>query len=209
EPGVFEPLRDTLLVHDRYMHLADLASYLEADRQLRALYANPDAWARKAILNVASSGKFSSDRTVSEYAAEIWHVAACPVPGSSPGWSRTPRNRRSSLRWAASPPRDRFSSTSRDLSASTTSASPTFPTPANASASAPVAIAARRSAARSPRSISRRSRRRSATTGARTETTDRCTSARERTACRRRPRGPLSESWPQTTWTPTPNSTAA
>ena len=80
EPGVFEPLRDTLLVHDRYMHLADLASYLEADRQLRALYANPDAWARKAILNVASSGKFSSDRTISEYAADIWHVAACPVP---------------------------------------------------------------------------------------------------------------------------------
>ena len=79
EPGVFEPLRDTLLVHDRYMHLADLASYLEADRKLRALYADPDAWARKAILNVASSGKFSSDRTVSEYAADIWHVAACPV----------------------------------------------------------------------------------------------------------------------------------
>jgi glycogen phosphorylase len=80
ESGVFEPLRDTLLVHDRYMHLADLASYLEADRKLRALYADPDGWARKAILNVASSGKFSSDRTISEYAADIWHVAACPVP---------------------------------------------------------------------------------------------------------------------------------
>jgi len=80
EPGVFDPLRDTLLVHDRYMHLADLAAYLEADRKLRALYADPDGWARKAILNVASSGKFSSDRTIAEYAADIWHVAPCPVP---------------------------------------------------------------------------------------------------------------------------------
>jgi glycogen phosphorylase len=80
EPGVFTPLRDTLLTHgDHYMHLADLASYLEADANLRTLYANQDAWARKAILNVASSGKFSSDRTIAEYAADIWHVKPCPV----------------------------------------------------------------------------------------------------------------------------------
>jgi len=81
EPGVFEPLRDTLLTHgDHYMHLADLKSYLEADQRLLELYANPDAWARKAILNVAGSGKFSSDRTISEYAADIWGVKPCPVP---------------------------------------------------------------------------------------------------------------------------------
>ena len=81
EPGVFEPLRDTLLTAgDHYMHLADLKSYLEADERLRALYANPDEWARKAILNVAGSGKFSSDRTIAEYANEIWNVQACPVP---------------------------------------------------------------------------------------------------------------------------------
>jgi glycogen phosphorylase len=80
EPGAFEPLRDTLLTHDNYMHLADLASYLEADRALCDLYADPDAWARKAILNVASSGKFSSDRTIAEYAAGIWRVSPCPVP---------------------------------------------------------------------------------------------------------------------------------
>ncbi len=79
EPGVFAPLRDTLLTRDYYMHLADLASYLEADRDLCGLYADPDTWARKAILNVASSGKFSSDRTIAEYAADIWHVDACPV----------------------------------------------------------------------------------------------------------------------------------
>jgi starch phosphorylase len=80
EPGVFAPLRDTLLTRDHYMHLADLGSYLEADRRLCALYADPEAWARKAILNVASSGKFSSDRTIAEYAADIWHVKPCPVP---------------------------------------------------------------------------------------------------------------------------------
>jgi glycogen phosphorylase len=80
ERGVFEPLRDTLLTHDHYMHLADLASYLEADRDLCALYADPHAWARRAILNVASSGNFSSDRTISEYAADIWRATPCRVP---------------------------------------------------------------------------------------------------------------------------------
>jgi len=80
EPGVFAPLRDTLLTNgDHYMHLADLKAYLEADRRLVELYADPDAWARKAILNVAGSGKFSSDRTIAEYAASIWNVEPCPV----------------------------------------------------------------------------------------------------------------------------------
>ena len=62
------------------MHLADLKSYIEAQERLGALYADQDAWARKAILNVAGSGKFSSDRTIAEYAAGIWKVAPCPVP---------------------------------------------------------------------------------------------------------------------------------
>ena len=43
------------------------------------LYGDPQAWARKAILNVASSGKFSSDRTIAEYAPQIWNVKPCPV----------------------------------------------------------------------------------------------------------------------------------
>jgi starch phosphorylase len=80
ESGIFAPLRDTLLTNgDHYMHLADLRSYLEADQKLIDLYAAPDAWARKAILNVAGSGKFSSDRTIAEYAASIWNVEPCPV----------------------------------------------------------------------------------------------------------------------------------
>jgi starch phosphorylase len=80
EPGALAPLRDALLSGgDHYMHLADLKAYLEADRQLTALYGEPDAWARKAVLNVASSGKFSSDRTIQEYATGVWGVQPCPV----------------------------------------------------------------------------------------------------------------------------------
>jgi glycogen phosphorylase len=80
EPGIFEPLREPLIGRDHYMHLADLTAYLEADRRLLELYADPQEWTRKAILNIASSGKFSSDRTIAEYAAEIWGVKPCPVP---------------------------------------------------------------------------------------------------------------------------------
>jgi starch phosphorylase len=80
EPGVFGPLRDALLTHgDNYMHLADLKSYLEADQRLCEVYTNSPGWSRKAILNVAGSGKFSSDRTIAEYAADIWKVEPCPV----------------------------------------------------------------------------------------------------------------------------------
>ena len=80
EPGVFAPLRDVLLTRgDYYMHLADMTSYLEADHRLVTLYADPDGWTRKGILNVAGSGKFSSDRTIAEYAAAIWNAKPCPV----------------------------------------------------------------------------------------------------------------------------------
>jgi len=80
EPGIFAPLYDTLIARgDHYMHLADLRSYLDADHRLVTLYADPDGWTRKAILNVAAAGKFSSDRTIAEYAADIWHVEPCPV----------------------------------------------------------------------------------------------------------------------------------
>jgi starch phosphorylase len=81
EPGIFEPLREALLTRgDHYMHLADLTAYLDADRRLLELYADPAAWSRKVILNVANSGTFSSDRTIAAYAAEIWDVKACAVP---------------------------------------------------------------------------------------------------------------------------------
>jgi len=80
EPGIFEPLREPLMSRDHYMHLADLKAYLEADRRLLELYADPPEWTRTAILNIASSGQFSSDRTIAEYARDIWGAKPCPVP---------------------------------------------------------------------------------------------------------------------------------
>jgi len=80
EPGLFGPIRDTLLTNgDRFRHLADLTDYARAHRELAALYADPEAWARKAIINVACSGRFSSDRTITEYANEIWNLKRSPV----------------------------------------------------------------------------------------------------------------------------------
>jgi starch phosphorylase len=80
EPGVFTPLREILVDRgDYYLHLADLKSYLDADARLLTLYSDPDKWTRKAVLNVATSGKFSSDRTIAEYAAGIWNAEPCPV----------------------------------------------------------------------------------------------------------------------------------
>jgi starch phosphorylase len=80
EPGIFEPLRNVLLTQgDYYMHLADLGSYAETQGRVAALAAEPEAWVRKAILNVAGSGKFSSDRSIAEYAADIWGAEPCPV----------------------------------------------------------------------------------------------------------------------------------
>jgi len=80
EPGIFDPIRDTLLNRgDYYMHLADLKGYLETQGRVSALYADPNGWARKAIINVACSSRFSSDRTIREYAEEIWHAKPSPV----------------------------------------------------------------------------------------------------------------------------------
>ena len=80
ERGIFTPLRDALLGRgDPYMHLADLKAYLDADQKLLALYADPEAWAQKAIVNIAASGPFSSDRTIDQYARDIWNVQPCPI----------------------------------------------------------------------------------------------------------------------------------
>lgn len=80
EPGAFNPIRDTLLTKgDFYMHLADLASYSKTQEQLGRLYKEQDEWVKRTINNVASSGKFSRDRSIAEYAADIWNVKPCPV----------------------------------------------------------------------------------------------------------------------------------
>jgi glycogen phosphorylase len=80
EPSLFRWIVDELLDRgDRYFHLVDLSAYIEASRRAELDYQSPSQWARKAILNVARTGYFSSDRTVSEYARDIW--------GIRPAWS--------------------------------------------------------------------------------------------------------------------------
>jgi glycogen phosphorylase len=80
EPGIFGPIWDTLLPRgDHYMHLADLAAYSQTQDSLGALYLKPEAWTRRAVLNVAHSGKFSSDRTIAQYASEIWGTKPCHI----------------------------------------------------------------------------------------------------------------------------------
>ena len=78
EPGIFAPILDTLLRQgDHYMHLADLQSYAAAHVRAGELYESKGEWTRRAILNIAASGKFSSDRTIAEYARDIWHAEPC------------------------------------------------------------------------------------------------------------------------------------
>jgi starch phosphorylase len=80
EPGVFAPILDVLLRKgDHYLHLADLKSYSEAHTRLGELYVDQEQWSRKAVLNIAASSMFSSDRTITEYARDIWHAESCPV----------------------------------------------------------------------------------------------------------------------------------
>jgi glycogen phosphorylase len=77
EPGLFRWFRDRLLSGDEpFLHLADLPSYVEAHARANAAYADASEWSRKAILGVARSGFFSSDRTIRQYADEIWEIWA-------------------------------------------------------------------------------------------------------------------------------------
>ncbi|MDX9799823.1 MAG: glycogen/starch/alpha-glucan phosphorylase [Spirochaetia bacterium] len=74
EPGVFSPIQDMLLKYDTYMHFVDLPSYIEAHEAAWNLYTDSAGWNKKAILNVAAAGKFSSDRSIREYAEKIWKI---------------------------------------------------------------------------------------------------------------------------------------
>ena len=77
DPRLFQPLIDSLLNEDPYFCLADFASYARTQEQAARAYLDGDGWAKKAILNVSRVGQFSSDRTIRQYADEIWNI--CPV----------------------------------------------------------------------------------------------------------------------------------
>jgi starch phosphorylase len=78
DPGQFQPIVDSLLHRDEYMLLADFAAYAEAQRRVDEAFLDQDRWSRMAVLNIARMGKFSSDRTIREYARDIWGIK--PVP---------------------------------------------------------------------------------------------------------------------------------
>jgi starch phosphorylase len=69
---LFEPLVNSLLSSDEYMLLADYQPYIDCQERVSAAYKDPEAWTRMSILNVARIGKFSSDRSIRDYCAEIW-----------------------------------------------------------------------------------------------------------------------------------------
>jgi glycogen phosphorylase len=85
EPGLFRWIVDELLDRgDRYFHLADLVSYIDASHTAEQDYKRPAVWSAKAILNVARTGFFSSDRTVNEYARDIWGIKAASTGAEQP-----------------------------------------------------------------------------------------------------------------------------
>ncbi len=84
DANLFSPLLDGLLYRDEFMLMADFSDYAACQRKVSELYRNPEAWTRKAVLNLARMGKFSSDRTIQEYNRDIWHAQRIPIALSGP-----------------------------------------------------------------------------------------------------------------------------
>ena len=80
QPGLYQPIWDTLLTHgDHFLVLDEFAAYVAKQAEIAKVYEQPSRWARMCLMNIANSGKFSTDRTIAEYAKEIWHITPCPV----------------------------------------------------------------------------------------------------------------------------------
>ncbi|MGB5635055.1 MAG: glycogen/starch/alpha-glucan phosphorylase, partial [Waterburya sp.] len=79
DPDLFRPLVDSLLCRDEYLLFADYQAYVDCQERVSKAYLNREQWTRMSILNVARTGKFSSDRTIAEYATEIWNVKPVTV----------------------------------------------------------------------------------------------------------------------------------
>ena len=78
-PGLFQPIVNAIMEGDRYCVLADYASYIECQEKVSQVYRDQEKWTKMAILNVARSGKFSSDRAINEYAQNIWRISSVDI----------------------------------------------------------------------------------------------------------------------------------
>jgi starch phosphorylase len=78
-PDLFKPLLDTLTYHDEYMLMADYQSYIDCQGRVDAAYRDQELWTKMSILNVARIGRFSSDRSIHDYAEKIWDVKPVKV----------------------------------------------------------------------------------------------------------------------------------
>jgi glycogen phosphorylase len=87
DPELFKPIVDALLYDDQYLCLADYQDYVDCQETVSQTFEDRDLWTRMSILNVARMGKFSSDRSVSDYCQKIWHAAPFPVKLK---WQRVP-----------------------------------------------------------------------------------------------------------------------
>ncbi len=82
QPGLYQPIWDTLLTHgDRYLVLDEFDAYVECQAGISKVFEDKDRWAKMCILNIANAGKFSTDRTIAQYAREIWDIHPCPING--------------------------------------------------------------------------------------------------------------------------------
>ncbi len=79
EPGIFDQLIKNLMDYDYYMNLADLPAYIDAQKLVEIKYRDRESWLKSSLINIASAGKFSSDRTIDEYAGDIWNLKPCHV----------------------------------------------------------------------------------------------------------------------------------
>jgi len=77
--GLFQPLIDSLIHRDEYFVLADFQSYIDCQKKVSKVWADPAQWTKMSILNTARMGRFSSDRTIREYSRDIWRVQPHPV----------------------------------------------------------------------------------------------------------------------------------
>jgi starch phosphorylase len=78
-PQLFKPIIDSLMSTDNFMLFADFDAYIKCQSVVSQNFLNTEDWTRKSILNVASTGKFSSDRAIAEYAKDIWNVKSVPI----------------------------------------------------------------------------------------------------------------------------------